>query len=76
VDKVKGNGGEVLTDLVNLVRHALIPTFTLVPYRDELRERYQKWLSGLTRIGERNSRESFKPQVMKSIGTRSCDEAR
>jgi type I restriction enzyme, R subunit len=43
-DKVKGNGGEVLTDLVNLVRHALIPTFTLVPYRDELRERYQKWL--------------------------------
>jgi type I restriction enzyme R subunit len=43
-DKVKGNGGDVLTDLVNLVRHALIPTFTLVPYRDELRERYQKWL--------------------------------
>jgi type I restriction enzyme R subunit len=29
---------------VNLVRHALIPTFTLVPYRDQLRERYQKWL--------------------------------
>jgi type I restriction enzyme, R subunit len=43
-DKVRGSGGEVLTDLVNLVRHALIPTFTLVPYRDELRERYQKWL--------------------------------
>jgi type I restriction enzyme R subunit len=43
-DKVKGSGGEVLTDLVNLVRHALIPTLTLVPYRDELRERYQKWL--------------------------------
>ena len=43
-DKVKGSGGEVLTDLVNLVRHALIPAFTLVPYRDELRQRYQKWL--------------------------------
>ena len=42
-DKVKGSGGELLTDLVNLVRHALIPTYTLVPYRDELRDRYQKW---------------------------------
>ncbi len=42
-DKVKGSGGEVLTDLVNLVRHALIPAFTLAPYRDELRERYQAW---------------------------------
>jgi type I restriction enzyme R subunit len=43
-DKVKGTGGEVLTDLVNLVRHALIPALTLVPYRQELRERYQVWL--------------------------------
>jgi type I restriction enzyme R subunit len=43
-DTVKGSGGEVLTDLVNLVRHALMPTLTLVPYREELRERYQKWL--------------------------------
>ncbi len=43
-DKVKGSGGQHLADLVNLVRHALIPTMTLVPYRDELRERYQTWL--------------------------------
>jgi type I restriction enzyme R subunit len=43
-DKVKGSGGEVLTDLVTLVRHALIPAMTLVPYREELRERYQQWL--------------------------------
>lgn len=42
-DKVKPSGGEVLTDLVNLVRHALIPAFTLAPYRDELRERYEVW---------------------------------
>ena len=41
---VKASGGDMLTDLVNLVRHALIPTFTLVPYRDELRERYRQWL--------------------------------
>jgi type I restriction enzyme, R subunit len=43
-DKVKGSGGQQLADLVNLVRHALIPNFTLVPYRDELRARYETWL--------------------------------
>ncbi|MBI4293447.1 MAG: restriction endonuclease subunit R, partial [Betaproteobacteria bacterium] len=42
-DRVKGPGGEVLTDLVALVRHALIPAMTLVPYREEMRERYQAW---------------------------------
>lgn len=40
-DRVKGSGGQQLADLVNLVRHALIPVFTLVPYREELRERYE-----------------------------------
>ena len=44
VDRVKGSGGEMLADLVTLVRHALIPALTLVPYRDELRQRYQAWL--------------------------------
>jgi type I restriction enzyme, R subunit len=43
-DRVKGSGGHVLTDLVALVRHALIPTLTLIPYREELRARYQAWL--------------------------------
>jgi type I restriction enzyme R subunit len=43
-EKVKGTGGEVLTDLVALVRHALMPAMTLVPYREELRARYQQWL--------------------------------
>ena len=43
-DKVKSRGGLQLADLVNLVRHALAPTMNLVPYRDELRERYQAWL--------------------------------
>ncbi len=55
--KVKGSGGEVhLADLVNLVRHALIPNFTLVPYREELRERYQAWLA------ERNAETAFTPE--------------
>ena len=55
-DKVKGDGGKVLADLVNLVRHALIPAFTLVPYRDELLDRYQVWLS------ERGRENAFTPE--------------
>ncbi len=55
--KVKGTKGEIiLTDLVNLVRHALIPNLSLVPYRDELRERYQAWLK------ERDADHAFTPE--------------
>ncbi len=43
-DKVEGQGGFQLADLVNLVRHALIPSRMLAPYREELQERYQAWL--------------------------------
>ncbi len=43
-ETVKGAGGHQLADLMNLVRHTLIPTFTLVPYQAEVRERYQAWL--------------------------------
>lgn len=55
-DAVKGKGGSQLADLVNLVRHALIPGFTLVPYKDELRERYQAWLA------DRNGQQPFTPE--------------
>jgi type I restriction enzyme R subunit len=43
-DKVKRSGGQMLTDLVSLVRHALLPAFTLVPYAEELLERYNAWV--------------------------------
>jgi type I restriction enzyme R subunit len=43
-DRVKRSGGNVLTDLVSLVRRALIPSFTLVPYAEELAQRYNAWL--------------------------------
>ena len=43
-DAGTSGGGELLADLVNLVRVALIPDFTLVPYREEMRERYRTWL--------------------------------
>ena len=44
-EKVKGLGGSQLADLVTLVRHALIPDFTLVPYAEEVRARYDTWLA-------------------------------
>ena len=43
--RVERRGGEPLADLVTLVRSALLPRFTLVPYRDELRKRYRAWLA-------------------------------
>jgi type I restriction enzyme R subunit len=55
-DKVQGSGGSQLADLVTLVRHALIPAMTLVPYRDELRARYQAWLK------ERQTQHAFTPE--------------
>jgi type I restriction enzyme R subunit len=55
-DKVKGDGGSQLADLVNLVRHALIPELTLEPYREELRSRYQTWLQ------ERDAERTFTPE--------------
>ncbi len=55
-DKVAGRGGAQLSDLVNLVRHTLMPARTLLPYRDELRERYQAWLR------ERDADNAFTPE--------------
>lgn len=55
-ERVKGTGGEVLTDLVALVRHALMPPMTLVPYREESRERYAEWLE------ERDAENTFTPE--------------
>ena len=55
-ETVKGRGGEPLADLVSLVRHALMPTMTLAPYRDELRERYRAWLQ------ERDADGAFTPE--------------
>ncbi len=44
-------GGEVLTDLVALVRHALIPDFSLVPYAQEVRHRYTEWRASQAQAG-------------------------
>ena len=55
-EKVKGLGGTQLADLVTLVRHALIPDFTLVPYAEEVRARYEAWLA------ERDDVKAFTPE--------------
>ena len=56
VEKVRRSGGRILTDLVCLVRHALIPSFTLVPYADQLAERYNSWFR------ERSAVTPFTPE--------------
>ena len=38
-------GGGHLADLVNLVRHAIVPTFGLLPYAAQVRTRYEAWLA-------------------------------
>ena len=45
-DNVRGAGTErVLTDLVSLVRHALQLDDELVPYPEQVRQRYEDWLA-------------------------------
>ncbi|MEE8583574.1 MAG: type I restriction-modification enzyme R subunit C-terminal domain-containing protein, partial [Acidobacteriota bacterium] len=43
-DKVQGQGGNSLVDLVALVRHAIQPEVPLVPVAVVVEERYQDWL--------------------------------
>lgn len=50
-DGSPGAGGDRLADLVALVRHALIPVFSLVPYAEEVRQRYADWRERQARAG-------------------------
>jgi type I restriction enzyme R subunit len=43
--KVRGSGGRLLTDIVSLVRFALHQEGELRPFRDEVNERFEKWLA-------------------------------
>lgn len=56
-EKVKGHGGRHLTDLVNLVRHALTPSDALVPYAEDVRMRYEAWLSSKGAVFSAEQRE-------------------
>ena len=43
--KVRGSGGRMLTDIVSLVRYTLHQDDELVPFRDEVEQRFAVWLS-------------------------------
>jgi type I restriction enzyme R subunit len=44
--KVRGSGGRMLTDIVSLVRYTLHQDDELVPFRDQVEERFAAWLAG------------------------------
>lgn len=41
--KIEGKGGQLVTDLVTLIRHTLDPSTPLLPFGDMVRERYSIW---------------------------------
>ena len=49
--KVRGSGGKMLTDLVSLVRYTLHPDEVLIPFRDQVKERFAAWLAAQQQKG-------------------------
>jgi type I restriction enzyme R subunit len=41
--RVQGRGGQIITDLVSLIRHTLRPSEPLTPFAAVVRERYAAW---------------------------------
>ncbi|HUI28336.1 MAG TPA: type I restriction-modification enzyme R subunit C-terminal domain-containing protein [Candidatus Kryptonia bacterium] len=51
--KVRGSGGQLLSDIVSLVRFALHHDSALVPYADQVEERFANWLAQQETHGRR-----------------------
>lgn len=49
--KVRGSGGKMLTDIVSLVRYTLHQDEELVPFGDQVEERFAAWLDGQSQKG-------------------------
>ena len=49
--KVHGSGGRMLTDIVSLVRYTLHQDDELVPFRDQVEQRFAAWLSAQEQMG-------------------------
>jgi type I restriction enzyme, R subunit len=49
--KVRGSGGKMLTDIVSLVRYTLHQEDKLVPFRDQVEQRFATWLSTQEQMG-------------------------
>ena len=58
--KVRGSGGKMLTDIVSLVRYALEQDAQLVPYKDHVEARYEKWLAQQKQAGRVFSNEQMR----------------
>ena len=50
-DKVKGQGGKQLVDVIAMVKHALDPNTLLTPVLQTVDERYQQWLADQEKAG-------------------------
>jgi type I restriction enzyme R subunit len=49
--KVRGSGGKMLTDIVSLVRYTLHQDDELVPFRDQVEQRFGAWLTAQEQEG-------------------------
>jgi len=49
--KVRGSGGKMLTDIVSLVRYTLDQDDELVPFRDQVEQRFAAWLAAQEQQG-------------------------
>jgi type I restriction enzyme R subunit len=49
--RVRGSGGRMLTDIVSLVRYTLHQDDELVPFRDQVEQRFAAWLSAQEQKG-------------------------
>jgi type I restriction enzyme R subunit len=58
--KVRGSGNRMLTDIVSLVRYTLHQDDELVPFRDQVEERFTAWLSAQEQRGVTFTVEQFK----------------
>jgi type I restriction enzyme R subunit len=58
--KVRGSGGKMLADIVSLVRFALDQDEELVPFRDQVEERFGAWLAAQEQKGVSFTMEQLK----------------
>ncbi len=59
-EKVRGQGGGHLVDVISLVKHAIEPDSLLVPFGDTVEKRYQEWLAEQDAAGARFTPEQRK----------------
>ncbi|HLY76049.1 MAG TPA: type I restriction-modification enzyme R subunit C-terminal domain-containing protein, partial [Planctomycetota bacterium] len=72
-EKVNGQGGKALVDVIALVRHAIDPATALAPVAITVEERYQKWLTDQAATGakftpeQRRWLEAIKDHIASSL---------